>query len=260
MQKWRRRLTAVALLVLSGPALVGVSGAVNLRADWRTASRASAGLAPDPQATREAVVQVYAARAFSWRALFAVHTWIAVKRASANEFTVHQVLGWNAWRGQSVVDSQNRVADRYWYGAEPELIADVRGAAAEGLITPIEEAVAAYPYPHEYGLWPGPNSNTFVAFVARQVPALQLHLPVTAIGKDYLAHGAWFGPAPSGTGKQLSFGGAVGITVAKSEGLELNVLGAVFGIDVLRPALKLPGIGRVGMASRPATTQSQNGP
>jgi hypothetical protein len=41
-------------------------------ADWRTASRESVGLAPDPATTREAVVQVYAARALSWRGYFAV--------------------------------------------------------------------------------------------------------------------------------------------------------------------------------------------
>ena len=31
------------------------------------------------------------------------------------------------------------------------------------------------------------------------------------------------------------------------EGIELNFFGAVLGIDVRRPALKLPGIGRLGL-------------
>ena len=30
--------------------------------------------------------------------------------------------------------------------------------------------------------------------------------------------------------------------------IELNLLGQTFGIDLVRPALKLPAIGRVGMA------------
>lgn len=47
--------------------------------DWRTASRDSAGIAPLPAETPEAVVQVYAARTFNWRGTFAVHTWVAVK-------------------------------------------------------------------------------------------------------------------------------------------------------------------------------------
>lgn len=250
MRKWRRTLSVLLLAILAGPVLVGVSGAVSLNADWRTASRASAGLAPDPARTDEAVVQVYAARAFNWRGLFGVHTWIATKPAGAAAFTVHQVLGWNLWRGQSVVDSSVDLPDRLWYGARPELIADRRGAPAAALIEPIEQAVARYPYPFKYRVWPGPNSNTFVAFVARAVPALELHLPGTAIGKDYLGAGRVLGPAPSGTGGQLSLGGALGVLLARREGLEVNILGLVFGLDVLRPALKLPGIGRLGIAPR----------
>ncbi|BBI50557.1 hypothetical protein HORIV_29780 [Vreelandella olivaria] len=55
---------------------------------------------------------------------------------------------------------------------------------------------------------------------------------------------------PSGTGYQLSFGGVAGIMLALEEGLELNLLGLSFGIDVMRPALKLPGIGRLGMHAK----------
>jgi hypothetical protein len=42
-----------------------------------------------------------------------------------------------------------------------------------------------------------------------------------------------------------------GVTLAVAEGLELNLLGLVVGIDFARPALKLPGLGRLG-AARPA--------
>ena len=38
----------------------------------------------------------------------------------------------------------------------------------------------------------------------------------------------------------------VGDTLIK-EGIEVNLLGLVFGVDVLRPALKLPFFGRIGM-------------
>ncbi len=65
-------LTLAALFV--GPLAMTASSKVNLAADWRTASRDSAGLAPLPKDTPEAVVQVYAARAFGWRGAVAVHT------------------------------------------------------------------------------------------------------------------------------------------------------------------------------------------
>lgn len=234
-------------LTLLGPLLVAVSGAISLNADWRTASRASAGLAPDPALAREAIVQVYAARAFNWRGLFAVHTWIATKRRDADHYVVHQVIGWNAWAGRPVVESSPDVPDRRWYDAPPAIIHEVRGAAAAALIPALEAAVARYRYPHTYRLWPGPNSNTFVAAVAREVPALGLALPGTAIGKDFLADGRWVGPAPSGTGYQLSIAGYVGILGALKEGLEVNVLGAVFGFDPVRLGVKLPGIGVLGL-------------
>ncbi|MFZ5733876.1 MAG: DUF3750 domain-containing protein, partial [Pseudomonadota bacterium] len=43
-------------------------------------------------------------------------------------------------------------------------------------------------------------------------------------------------------------GGYLGLTVGWIEGIELNVFGAVLGLDIRRPALKLPGIGRLGMS------------
>ncbi len=38
----------------------------------------------------------------------------------------------------------------------------------------------------------------------------------------------------------------LGLTAGLAEGLELNLLGMTFGLDFLRPALKLPFVGRIG--------------
>ena len=111
------------------------------------------------------------------------------------------------------------------------------------MIERIEAAVAAYPWSHQYRLWPGPNSNTFVAYVAREVPELGLDLPPTAIGKDYLGPTTLLAKAPSGTGWQVSLAGLAGVTVAREEGLEINLLGLGFGIDVNDGRLRLPGLG-----------------
>ena len=54
---------------------------------------------------------------------------------------------------------------------------------------------------------------------------------------------------PSGTGAYASAGGYLGLTIGWVEGLEVNFLGAVVGLDIRRPALKLPGIGRLGMTA-----------
>ena len=80
-------LVGLILVLLCGPLLVLASGTIDLSARWSSASRAPAGLAPDPAETPEAVVQVYGARAFSWRGAFAVHTWIAVKWRLLRQFS-----------------------------------------------------------------------------------------------------------------------------------------------------------------------------
>ena len=243
----------IALLIFAVPALMIISGQISLGQDFRTANRDSAGIAPDPARTPEAVVQVYAARALNWRGIFGVHTWIATKPENDPQFTVHQVVGWRVMRNLPGLFSEPAVPDRNWFGNRPELLADLRGPEASRVIEKILKAVETYPYVNEYRLWPGPNSNTFTAYVARQVPELRLQLPVTAIGKDFPIDGLPFDRAPSGTGAQLSVYGLLGILVGLEEGLELNVAGLSFGMDLKRPALKLPFIGRVGFPLLPKT-------
>lgn len=213
--------------------------------DWRTASREPVGLAPDPASTPEAIVQVYAARAVSWRGVFGVHTWFAVKSTAAKAYTVYEIVGWRLRWGNTALVIGERAPDARWFGAAPELIAEKRGAGVDEIIARIDKAARNYPWAGEYTVWPGPNSNTFTAWVARAVPELEVDLPPTAIGKDYTGS-RLFGSAPSGKGIQFSLFGIAGLTASSVEGLELNLLGLTFGINPFTPAVKLPLIGRLG--------------
>lgn len=239
-------LSLTLALLLAGPLLALAFGRVNTSADWRTASHRATGLAPDAATHREAVVQVYASRTFGWRGAFADHTWLAAKPVGADHYTRFEVIGWYGGGGRSVVAiGGSRAPDAEWYGAAPRLIRDLRGAEAEAVIAKLPAAVEAYPYPTTYRVWPGPNSNTFVAHLGRAIPELRLAMPSTAIGKDYVSLPEIVGSSPSHTGVQLSLYGLVGVIAGVEEGLELNVLGLVAGIDVKRPALKVPGFGRL---------------
>jgi hypothetical protein len=131
------------------------------------------------------------------------------------------------------------------FGNSPELLAELRGTDIDATIARIEAAVREYPYADRYRVWPGPNSNTFTAFVLRAVPELRADLPPTAIGKDYLGR-ALVARSPSGTGAQVSVFGILGLLAGVEEGLELNVLGLTVGIDPKQLALKLPLAGHVG--------------
>ena len=211
---------------------------------WRESRHAPTGQAPSPSDHRDAVAQVYAARTWGWRGGVAVHTWVAVKRTGAAGYTRHEVIGWRLRQGGSaVVSDGGRAPDGEWFSNPPQRLADLRGPAVDAVIDKIEAAVAAYPHHAEYGTWPGPNSNTFTAHIGRQVPELRLDLPPTAIGKDYLAGGALFARAPSGTGWQVSLFGACGVLVALREGVEVNLLGMTAGLRLWPPAVKLPGVG-----------------
>jgi hypothetical protein len=201
-------------------------------------------LAPSPATTTGPVLQVYGARCRGWRGFFSLHTWIAVKPAAAKAYTVYEVTPEALVRRGCSVSIRKRVPDAYWYGAAPELLADKRGNEVGPLIERIRNAAQNYRYAGKYLMWPGPNSNTFIAYLARVVPELELELPCHAIGKDYLGLKS-FGRPASGTGFQFSFFGLFGILISRVEGIELNFFGLSCGVNPFAACVKLPFIGHI---------------
>lgn len=154
--------------------------------NWRTASRVPAGIAANPSEDNRAIIEIYAADAFSWRGWFAVHPWIAIKEEKAQQYSVYEVLGWQVRRGLPAIRTHQTITpDKYWFGAKPSILLSIKGEKAAQLIPKVKAAIALYPWVNEYSVFPGPNSNTFVAWVAIQVPELELELPFSAIGSGY---------------------------------------------------------------------------
>lgn len=222
------------------------------RSNWQTADRSSAGIAPLPEAEQRAIVLVYAARTFEWRGSVAVHSWIATKETGASEYTTYHVIGWRLRRGLSVVAAEKGgIPDAKWYGSTPQLIRELIGKEAETAIPKIIAASASYPYANSYQAWPGPNSNTYISHIIRNTPELGVELPPHAIGKDWITSGWPVAITETRTGAQISFWGVLGLSLGLGDGIEANVLGLNFGVDVLRPALKLPFVGRLGFSDAP---------
>jgi hypothetical protein len=213
---------------------------------WNQADWSSAGILPPARAKPAAMVHVYAARTGRWKGIFAHHSWIVVKEKGAGGYTRFDKVAW----GQPI-KTNGWAPDARWYGHRPVLVGAVEGPAAEALIPKIRAAVARYPYSRYggYSVWPGPNSNSFVTYVLSAIPEAGIALPPTAVGKDWRVDGGFFGLTPSHTGVQISLAGLLGITVGWVEGVEINVLGLVAGIDLRRPAVKLPGVGRIGIGT-----------
>lgn len=213
--------------------------------NWRTADWSSTGTLPPATQSPPALVRIYAARVGHWRSIFAVHSWIVFKERGADAYERYDVVGWSG----APIRHNMRAPDARWYGNDPEIVFSLSGEEAERLIPKLRAAIASYPYAAagDYTIWPGPNSNTFVAYVVEQVPEMAVALPSTAIGKDFPVDGDWVGLAPSRTGLRVTLDGYAGLTFAWVEGIELNMFGAVVGLDLRRPGIKLPGFGRIGI-------------
>jgi len=209
---------------------------------WRDVDWSSIGSLPAAERHPEARVLVLSGRTGGWKGIVAVHSWIVVKRENAARWTRYDVVGWG-----NPIRINGWAPDGRWYGDRPAVIADLRGAAAEKLIPKIESAITAYRFNNagDYRIWPGPNSNTFVADVLRAAPELGITLPPNAVGRDFRPE-AYFGWTDSGTGVEANLWGIFGIKIGWVEGVELNFFGLVAGLDLRHPALKLPGFGRLG--------------
>jgi hypothetical protein len=245
----RRSFRIFGLLFLIALALPSLTGTVLGLArgwpdSWRTAEWSSSGLLPEAASVEEARVMILAARTGRWKSIFAEHTWIVLKPKRGDHWTRFDVVGWG-----DPVRRDVHAADALWYGNRPYVVLEISGDAAEALIPRIEHAIARYPYASrgDYHVWPGPNSNSFVAWVVRDVKGFDTELPVVAVGKDYLGPGIGFTRAASGTGWVLSLYGFFGVTVALSEGLEINILGTALGIDFDDLAIVLPALGKLGL-------------
>ena len=235
----------VVLIVMPVAAGTALTYSKGWPGNWRSADWSSSRLLAPEAEDREAAVYVMAARSGRWKGIFAVHHWLVLKPEGAASYERYDVVGWG-----TPVRRDNYPADGRWYSSDPVIVHQVHGAQAQALIPRLRTAIADYPWQArgDYVVWPGPNSNSFVAHVARAVPELGAELDPAGIGKDWLGPGLQAGPMPSGTGWQVSLHGLVGVGASWREGVELHFLGATIGIDFDQPSLKLPALGRIGPA------------
>lgn len=175
----------------------------------------------------------------------AVHTWIVVHAPGESEWERWEITG-GAWH----VEDDDLVRRNAWwpptkwpFGEGPtQVLKTWSGDDAERLIAAVR--ARDYPYSTSYYAWPGPNSNTYVDTMLRRA-RIGYELPSTAIGRDYRG---WVGASQSTTlsGFQLE-SPLVGVQFGLTEGLEVHVAAATFGVDPWPPALKVPyGDGRFG--------------
>jgi hypothetical protein len=241
-------LALLAIFLLPIAARAALFAFEDRPSSWRDADWSSIGSLPAARQHPEARLLVLSGRTGGWKGVLAVHSWVVIKRANAAQWTRYDVVGWG-----NPVRVNGWAPDGRWFGAPPVVVADIRGPEAEALIPKVEAAVRDYQYANagDYRIWPGPNSNTFVATVLRAVPELGASLPPNAVGRDFRPK-VYLGRTDSGTGIEANLWGLLGLKVGWVEGIEMNFLTLVAGVDLRHPAVKLPGFGRLGLDGKAA--------
>ena len=220
--------------------VLGAAGALAYRGGpthWSRWDRSVTSRLADAAAHPEARVLVMAGRTRGWKGAVAVHSWIVIKRenerAGAATTSPAGAVRCGSTGGRRTSGSAN-MARRS---------STSRARRPQALIPRIEAAIKEYRYANygDYRIWPGPNSNTFVATVLRAVPELEATLPPNAIGRDYRPW-PYAGLTDSGTGVEANLWGVLGVKLGWVEGIEFNVLGLVAGLDLRHPARQAAGL------------------
>ncbi|HEY9057435.1 MAG TPA: DUF3750 domain-containing protein [Aurantimonas sp.] len=207
---------------------------------WRQADWSSAALLPAASTSDEAALYILAARTGGLKGALADHSWIVIKDKGASAYDRWDKVGWG-----TPIRRNSRPADGRWYSNDPRVVTRITGARAEALIPEVRAAIAAYPYAERggYNIFPGPNSNTFVAHVMRAVPGIDATLPAAAVGRDYPSEGRFLSIDLDRRELRLSLWGYAGLVAGWKSGLEVNFLGLVAGLDPLRLAVTVPAFG-----------------
>ena len=238
----RKSLTVLLLLLLVFivPALahLGWWAYADRPRSWSSANWGSARMLPPPK-RESAEVLVMAARTGGLKGAFATHSWLLLKKPGSERYDRYDVVGWG-----NPVRRNAYPADARWFSNDPVVYYRAKGDKARALLPQIEAAIREYRWQQrgDYTMWPGPNSNTFVASIIRAVPGFDAVPPTTAIGRDFPEHGAWFTRTASGS-LRLSAGGYAGLVIGRADGIEFNFLGLVAGINPWRGEVKIPAFG-----------------
>ena len=251
-RRFRRKtivLSILALFLLPIAARAALYAYEGGQGSWRTADWSSTGSLPMASAEPEARVLIMSGRTGGWKGVFSVHSWVVFKPENGKAWRRYDVVGWG-----NPVRLNGWAPDGLWFGNKPQVVLDLRGTDATNAIPKIEAAIKSYNYANagDYRIWPGPNSNTFVATVLRAIPEAETILPANAVGRDFRPL-PYVGLTDSRTGIEASLWGVIGIKVGWVEGVEMNFLGLVAGLDLRNPGVKLPGFGRIGLPEQTAT-------
>ncbi|WP_182418100.1 DUF3750 domain-containing protein [Bartonella sp. HY038] len=240
--KWLKRLILFLLICYLLP--IGASALWWWQLDrpqsYRVADWTSANFLPKPQAQGSSLY-IMGARTGGMKGAISLHTWIVFKKADESQYNRYDVVGWG-----KALRHNAYAADAKWYSNAPFIIYESHNNDA--LIEKVEAAIKRYSYggSGQYIIWPGPNSNSFVGNILRDVPEINVALPPLAVGRNFLPNNKWYFYDKDNSDLIINYHGFGGLAIGGKSGLELDIGGFVLGIDIKSLGVKIPGIGRVG--------------
>lgn len=244
-----KRLLLTILIVFIAPALAAAGWWVagERPTSWREADWTSAEILPPAETLPEPAIYVMAARTGGLKGAFATHSWIVTKAEGAAAYDRYDKVGWGR-----PIRKNAYAADARWYSNQPVIVGSIHGEDARALIPKVEQAIEDYPHqgsrgPGGYQIYPGPNSNSFVAHVLRNVPELDIVLPPNAVGRDYLAGGRFLAIDRDWRNIHATLYGLLGFSAGARSGFEVHFMGLVAGIDFERFGIKVPAFGLVSL-------------
>ncbi len=127
---------------------------------------------------------------------FAVHPWVVtVHQGKINRWEVIHRKYSNKERFGYVYKNfytnpiqgikKHTLSSQYW---DAKIIGSVFGgenSLAEKMFRFIETMSPLYPHQENYTLFPGPNSNTYIAWILKNFPEANIQLPWNAFGKNF---------------------------------------------------------------------------
>jgi Protein of unknown function (DUF3750) len=175
---------------------------------------------------------------------FAVHYWFVMFDPASRQW--HR---WEVWQskdagGKSIghVHCDLRHPDCGVGGGAYRLAAEWNGSPARAICSVLNNA-RDYPHRDRYRVWPGPNSNTFVAWVLREA-ALHHSFDPRAIGKDYVGlFGVGRSARPPGAQLETPL---LGVKFSLHDGVEVHWLCLTWGLRWSPLAIDTP-FGRVSV-------------
>ena len=236
----RTLLVIAVVFILPGLLQLGVWAASDRPGSWRQADWSSAGILPAPK-LNQASAYILVARTGGMKGALASHSWIVLKKPGVSRYDRYDVVGWGKPVRKNAYDPDGR-----WYSNAPVIHYELQGDKAARLLGKLETAITRYRWSDygDYTIWPGPNSNTFVASIVQAVPGFDTVMPSTAVGRDFPEDGRWIKWTSTGA-LRATLAGYAGFVVGGEEGIELNFLGLVAGFNWSRGEIKIPAVGSV---------------